>query len=169
MLLRQVELALLFKMRARVALAEGLVLGPFLGELLGETALRRNGPGPSGLLVLRAGRRRGGNLSPLECLVEVVELREDEFAVAVVLGLWAEAAGCRLRCRLRRTAALVVLLPAGTREEPGTLTQGGALLSLVRLESKTLVVQAQPAQRGSGTHQGRQTEVVCVLCVCDLL
>ena len=42
-LLRQVELALLFKTRARVALAEGLALGPFLGELLGETALRRNG------------------------------------------------------------------------------------------------------------------------------
>ena len=55
-LLRQVELALLLKTRARVALAEGPVLGPFLGELLGETALRRNGPGPSGL-VLRAGRR----------------------------------------------------------------------------------------------------------------
>jgi hypothetical protein len=35
-LLRQVELALLLKTRARVALAEGLVLGPFLGELLGE-------------------------------------------------------------------------------------------------------------------------------------
>jgi len=91
-LLRQVELALLLKTRARVALAEGLVLGPFLGELLGETALRRNGPGPSGL-VLRAGRRRGGNLTPLECLVEAVELRKDEFAVAVVLG----ACGLRLR------------------------------------------------------------------------
>ena len=117
--LRQVELELLLKTRARVALAEGLVLGPFLGELLGETALRRNGPGPSGR-VLRAGRHRG-QVSPLECLVEVVELREDEFAVAVVLGLWAEAAGCRLRCRLRRTAALVVLLPAGTLEEPVTL------------------------------------------------
>ena len=38
------RLALLLKTRARVALAEGLVLGPFLGELLGETALRRNGP-----------------------------------------------------------------------------------------------------------------------------
>jgi len=91
-LLRQVELALLLKTRARVALAEGLVLGPFLGELLGETALRRNGPGPSGL-VLRAGRRRVGNLTPLECLVEAVELRKDEFAVAVVLG----ACGLRLR------------------------------------------------------------------------
>ena len=92
MLLRQVELALLLKTRARVALAEGLVLGPFIGELLGETALRRNGPGPSGL-VLRAGRRRGGNLTPLECLVEAVELRKDEFALAVVLG----ACGLRLR------------------------------------------------------------------------
>ena len=91
-LLRQVELALLLKTRARVALAEGLVLGPFLGELLVETALRRNGPGPCGL-VLRAGRRRGGNLTPLECLVEAVELRKYEFAVAFVLG----ACGLRLR------------------------------------------------------------------------
>ena len=45
----------------------------------------------------------------------------------------------------------------GTREEPGTLTQGGALFSLVPLvwESKTpgWLVQAQPpAQRGSGAH-----------------
>ena len=97
-LLRQVELALLFKTRARVALAEGLVLGPFLGELLGDTALRRNGPGPSGL-VLRAGRRRGGNLTPLECLVEAVELRKDEFGC---LGsLRAEAAGLRLHLQQR--------------------------------------------------------------------
>ena len=35
MLLRQVELALLLKTSACAALAEGLVLGPFLGELLG--------------------------------------------------------------------------------------------------------------------------------------
>ena len=28
-----------------------------------------------------------GNLTPLECLVEAVELREDQFAVAVVLGV----------------------------------------------------------------------------------
>ena len=41
--LGEVKLALLLKTRARIALAEGLALGPFLGELLGETALRRNG------------------------------------------------------------------------------------------------------------------------------
>jgi len=97
-LLRQVELALLLKTSARVALAEGLVLGPFLGELLGETALRRNWAGPSGL-VLRAGRRRGGNLTPLECLVEAVELRKDEFGC---LGsLRAEAAVCAAACTRR--------------------------------------------------------------------
>jgi hypothetical protein len=58
-LLKQVELSMLLKTRARAALTEGLVMGPFLGELLGETSLRR--PGPSGL-GLRAGRHRGGNL-----------------------------------------------------------------------------------------------------------
>jgi hypothetical protein len=84
----------------RSAGGEGLVLGPFLGELLGETAKRRNGPGPSGL-VLRTGRQRGGNLTPLECLVEVVELWKDEFAVAVVLGacglrLWVCACICSI-------------------------------------------------------------------------
>ena len=41
----------------------------------------------SGLLFLRAVKRRVGNLTPLKCLVEAVELREDEFAVAVVLGV----------------------------------------------------------------------------------
>ena len=111
---------LLLKTRARVALAEGLVLGPFLGELLGETALRRNGPGPSGL-VLRAGRRRG-NLTPLERLMEAVELRKSEFAVAVVLGacvrlrvcvrVGSSAAACgRLRglCHCRLLGAVVLL------------------------------------------------------------
>ena len=94
MLLRQVELALLLRTRASVVLTQGLELGPVLGELLREAALRRNGAGPtSGLLVLRAGRRRVGNLTPLECLVEAVELRKDEFFVAVVLG----ACGMRLR------------------------------------------------------------------------
>jgi hypothetical protein len=93
-LLRQVELALLLKTRASagVVLTQGLEFGPVLGELLREAALRRNGAGPtSGLLVLRAGRRR--NMTPLECLVEAVELRKDEFAVAVVLG----ACGLRLQ------------------------------------------------------------------------
>jgi hypothetical protein len=54
-LLRQVELALLLKTRARVVLTRGLELWPLLGELLRETALRRNGPGPSGLLVKTPG------------------------------------------------------------------------------------------------------------------
>ena len=75
MLLRQLELALLLKTHASVVLTQGLELGPLLGELLRETALRRNGAVPSGLLVLRAGRRRGGNLTLLECLVEAVLLR----------------------------------------------------------------------------------------------
>ena len=45
------------------------------------------GVGPRvGLLVLRAGRRREGDLTPLECLLEAVELRKNEFAVAAVLG-----------------------------------------------------------------------------------
>ena len=83
MLLRQVELALLLKTRASAVLTQGLELGPVLGDLLHESALRWNGAGPSGLLILRAGRHRGGNLTPLECLVEAVELRKDEFAVAV--------------------------------------------------------------------------------------
>jgi hypothetical protein len=56
-----------------------------------------------------------GNLTPLECLVEAVELRKDEFAVAVVLG----ACGLRLRVCARmaaalppaQTAARAVLLP----------------------------------------------------------
>jgi hypothetical protein len=49
-------------------------------------ALPRNGAGPtSGLLVLRSVKRREGNLTPLECRVDAVELRKDEFAVAVVL------------------------------------------------------------------------------------
>jgi hypothetical protein len=87
-LLRQVELALLLKARASIVLTQGLELGPVLGELLRDAALRRNGAGPtSGQLVLRAGSRRVGNLIPLECLVEAVELRKDEFAVAVVIVL----------------------------------------------------------------------------------
>ena len=124
MLLRQVELALLLKTRAGVVLAQGLELGPLLGELLRETALRRNGAGPSGLLVLRAGRRRVGNLTPLECLVEAVELRRDEVEVAVVLGacvlrlrvcarVGSSAAACEGRrrglCCCRLIGAIVVL------------------------------------------------------------
>ena len=69
-------------------------MGSVLDELLCDAKLRRNGAGPtSGQLVLRSGRRRVGNLTPLECLVKVVELWKDEFAVAVVLG----ACGLMLR------------------------------------------------------------------------
>ncbi len=41
MLLRQVELALLLKIRTSVVLTQGLELVPVLGELLLEAALRR--------------------------------------------------------------------------------------------------------------------------------
>jgi hypothetical protein len=88
------ELALLLKSRAGVALTQDLELGPVLAQLLRETALRRNWAGPSGLLVLRAGRRQEGNLTPLECLMEPVELRKNDVAVAVVLG------ACVLRLRV---------------------------------------------------------------------
>jgi hypothetical protein len=47
-LLRQVELTMLLKQRTSVLLAQGTELGPLLGELLGETALRRNGLGRVG-------------------------------------------------------------------------------------------------------------------------
>jgi hypothetical protein len=40
--------------------------------------------GPSELVLER---RQGENLTPLECLVEAIELRKDEFAVAVVIVL----------------------------------------------------------------------------------
>jgi hypothetical protein len=53
-------------------------------------------------MVLRAGRRRVGNLTPLEFLVEAVELRQNEFAAAVVLG----ACGLRLLVCARVAAAL---------------------------------------------------------------
>ena len=110
MLLRQVELALLLEPRASVVQTQGLELGPVLGELLREAALRRNGAGPtSWLLVLRAGRRRVGNLTPLECLVEAVELRKDEFAVAVVLGA----------CRLRLQVCACICSSAAARRRRG--------------------------------------------------
>jgi hypothetical protein len=60
----EIELALLLKTRASVVLMQDLELGPVLAQLLRETALRRNWAGPSGLLVLRAGRRRGEPDSP---------------------------------------------------------------------------------------------------------
>jgi hypothetical protein len=62
---------MLLKTRVSVVLTQDLELGPVLGEMLREAALRQNGSGQtSAQLVLRAGRRVG-NLTPLECLVEV--------------------------------------------------------------------------------------------------
>jgi hypothetical protein len=51
--LGEVKLALLFEARAGISLTQGLEGGPVLGQLLRETALRGNGGGPVGLLVLR--------------------------------------------------------------------------------------------------------------------
>ena len=56
MLLRQVELVMLLKTRARVSLVEGLVLGPFLGELLGWAEWAA-----TSLVVLGDGRHLDGN------------------------------------------------------------------------------------------------------------
>ena len=54
-------------------------------ELLGDALLGRD-RGLGGLLVLRAGRRRGGDLIPLVYLVGAVELRKNQLAVLLVLG-----------------------------------------------------------------------------------
>jgi len=72
----QVKLALLLETRAGVALTQDLEGRPMLGEQLRDTALRRNDGlrGLLGLLVLRAGGRRGGHLPPLKCQMKAVEL-----------------------------------------------------------------------------------------------
>ena len=77
MFLWLVKLALLLETRACVALAQGLEGRPMLGELLRDTLLGRDDGrrGLLGLLVLRAGGRRGGHLTPLECQMKAVELR----------------------------------------------------------------------------------------------
>ena len=54
-------------------------------ELLGDAPLGWDG-GLGGLLVLRAGRRGGGDLIPLVYLMEAVELRKNQLAVLLVLG-----------------------------------------------------------------------------------
>jgi hypothetical protein len=76
-LLREVKLALFLDARAGVALTQDLEGRPILGELPRDTALGRDDRLREmlGLLVLRAGRRRGGHLTPLECQMKVVELR----------------------------------------------------------------------------------------------
>jgi hypothetical protein len=76
-LLREVELALFREARAAVALTQDLEGRPIFGELLRDTALGRDDGLREmlGQLVLRAGRRRGGHLTPLECQMKAVELR----------------------------------------------------------------------------------------------
>jgi len=75
-LLREVKLALLLEARACIALTQDLEGRPILGELLRDTTLGRNDGlwEMLGLLVLRAGRRRGEHLTPLECQMKAVEL-----------------------------------------------------------------------------------------------
>jgi hypothetical protein len=76
-LLRGVKLALFREARAAVALTQDLEGRPILGELLRDTARGRDDGLREmlGLLVLRAGRRRGGHLTPHECQMKAVELR----------------------------------------------------------------------------------------------
>ena len=76
MFLWQVKLALLLETHAGVELTKDLEGRPMLGELLRDTAMRRNDGlrGLLGLLILRAGGRRGGHLPPLECQMKAVEL-----------------------------------------------------------------------------------------------
>ena len=62
-------------------------------ELLGDALLGRD-RGLGGLLVLRAGRRGGGDLIPLVYLMEAVELRKSEFAVLVWLMLLPGVCAC---------------------------------------------------------------------------
>ena len=61
--------------RAGIALTQGLEWGPVLGQLLRETLLGQDG---GGLLVLRAGRLRGGDLALLEGLVDLLQLQPGE-------------------------------------------------------------------------------------------
>ena len=76
MFLWQVKLALLLEACAGVALTQDLEGCPMLCELLRDTALGRDDGlrGLLGLLVLRAGGRRGGHLPPLKCQMKAVEL-----------------------------------------------------------------------------------------------
>jgi hypothetical protein len=64
---------------------------------------RENGVRPIGLPVLGAGGYRWENLTPLERLVEAVELRKRVFTVAVVLG--ANVLRLRVCARLGNSAA----------------------------------------------------------------
>jgi hypothetical protein len=175
-LLRQVELVMHLKTRARVALAEDLVLGPFLGELLGEMALRQNGPGPSELPVLKAGRRRGGNLTL--CLNASRRWLSCGRTSLPLLLSWEPAVGdCGVapawqqRCRLRLTATLVVLLPADwcncsavgglvhklKLEQRGGVP-GGWILEIVARQSDLLIRAGKGAEEGNNPVLGLTTQ-----------
>ncbi len=92
-LLRQMELALLLKTRASVVVTQGLELGPLLRR-------RCDGMG-LGLVGCWSWELHDAGGGP--DLVEAVELRKNEFAVAVVLGAWV--------LRLRVCACIAAALP----------------------------------------------------------
>ena len=116
----------------------GLVCPSRTSERGGERYCVKGGGG----VVLRAGRRRGGNLVSLECLMEAVELRENQLAVAVVLGACvlrlrvcacvgrsSSASGWRGRCLLIGTFVVVqeVLVRASERAKGRGIPAGGVL------------------------------------------
>jgi hypothetical protein len=76
-LLREVKLGLFLEARACVALTQDLEGRPILGGLLCDTVISRDDRLREmlGLLVLRAGIRRRGHLTPIECQMKTVEFR----------------------------------------------------------------------------------------------
>jgi hypothetical protein len=77
-LLREVKLSLFLEVCAGAATTQDLEGRPILGEVLRDTAMGRDDGlwEMLGLVVLRGGRRRGGHLTPHECQMKAVELRE---------------------------------------------------------------------------------------------
>ena len=89
-LLRHVQHVMLLEPSASVPLTQGLELRPVCDELLRETPLRGDGARHSRLLVLGTGRHRKSILPLIVCLMETVELRQDEGATPVS---WTRAGG----------------------------------------------------------------------------
>jgi hypothetical protein len=116
-------------------------------------------------VVLRAGRRRGGNLVSLECLMEAVELRENQLAVAVVLGACvlrlrvcacfgrSSAGGWRGRCRMIGAFLVVseVLVQASERAKGGV----GGVLEVGARQQDLLIGASRGAQEGYKPGVGR--------------